>query len=397
MSQLSLDDFFQQDILNTLPGRLAYIDECGNFGFDFSAEDVSTHYTLCAVVVENTKLDALHKAVAQVKRDNGFANSEMKSSLIGNNYQRRNRIIAQLMGVDFRIVLLIADKRVFVDDSPLKNWKETFVKYLHKRLHLLLYHAYPKLKIIEDEFGSSEFQDSFRKYVAANRPKPNLLNEYDFDYCNSKDELLVQLADIVGGSINKKLTDTNSPDYFEMLKGKILVVEEFPNKNEPYWGTLGKNDYKFSNEVFNLAIKCADDYIAKNERNEELDIRIQVAFLRYLRFYVLNISPISYISSSKLLSVLNEYTAVKISRDFLFRRVIAPLRDHGIILASCTHGYKLPISVEDITTYLNQTHTVVAPMLHRMEICRTLIIQVTNGSLDVLNDPAFLRYKSYFD
>ncbi len=83
--------------------------------------------------------------------------------------------------------------------------------------------------------------------------------------------------------------------------------------------------------------------------------------------------------------------------NYLYRRIIAPLRDAGVILSSCSQGYKIPISVEDITTYINQTHTVVSPMLHRIEICRNLIKQQTSNDLDVLADPAFLKYKKYFD
>ncbi len=86
-----------------------------------------------------------------------------------------------------------------------------------------------------------------------------------------------------------------------------------------------------------------------------------------------------------------------IARNFLYRRVVAPLRDAGVLIASCPQGYKIPISVDDIVTYLNQTHTIVSPMLYRMGKCRDLILQNTYGNLDILNDPAFVKYKKYFD
>ena len=75
------------------------------------------------------------------------------------------------------------------------------------------------MKIIEDETGTTEFQESFKKYIAERSPQYSLLDEYDFDYCDSKDEILVQLADIIGGSINRSLTDPSAPNYLEMLKG----------------------------------------------------------------------------------------------------------------------------------------------------------------------------------
>ena len=73
------------------------------------------------------------------------------------------------------------------------------------------------------------------------------------------------------------------------------------------------------------------------------------------------------------------------------------MRDGGVILASCVHGYKIPISVEDITTYLNQTTSTVGPMLHRMGICRRLILQGTDNNLDILGNEAFLKYKRLFE
>jgi len=35
MYQLSFDDIVRNNILARQPGRIAFIDECGNFGFDF--------------------------------------------------------------------------------------------------------------------------------------------------------------------------------------------------------------------------------------------------------------------------------------------------------------------------------------------------------------------------
>ena len=106
---------------------------------------------------------------------------------------------------------------------------------------------------------------------------------------------------------------------------------------------------------------------------------------------------VNYLYANQIIRDIQEYTIQRITRNYLYRRVIAPLRDEGVIIASSSHGYKIPISVDDIKTYLNSTHTVVSPMLHRIGICRNLILQQTGNHLDVLDDPAFLRYKKYFD
>ena len=89
----------------------------------------------------------------------------MKSNVIGSNDKQRARIIGQFLPINFRIVLLIADKQKFAENSPLTEYKKSFIKYLHQRLYDTLYHVYPKLSIIEDEVGTTEFQSSFKKYV----------------------------------------------------------------------------------------------------------------------------------------------------------------------------------------------------------------------------------------
>lgn len=395
--QLSFDDIEKQQIVLSQPNRTAYIDECGSFGFDFASGGASKHYILCAVIVEDRNLQMLHNAIDVIKKNNGFAQTEMKSSKIGSDNNRRTRIISQLLPIDFRLIVFIADKEAFVKGSPLTEYKKSFIKFLHQRLYDRLYHVYPKLKIIEDETGSTEFQESFKKYIAERRPQYSLLDEYDFDYCDSKNESLVQLADLVAGSINRFLIDSTAPNYLEMLKGKILLTDEFPSKQEPYWGSTTPEECKFDKDIYALSTKCASDFITKNEMIDTDEKRAQVAFLQYLLFYAQNVDPTRYIHSNQLISVLREYTKQKISRNFLYRKVIAPLRDDGVIIASSSHGYKIPISVEDIKTYLNSTHTIVSPMLHRMGICRKLIQQQTGNQLDVLDDPAFLRYKKYFD
>jgi hypothetical protein len=396
MEQISIMDLDRKEALSSLPGRFAYIDECGNFGFDFDKEGTSLNYILCAVVVKSSDLPMLYAQVSKVKNENGFQTTEMKSSAIGNNHKRRNKILSELLQIKFHVILLIADKRRFVEESPLSTYRQSFIKYLHQRLYSTLYTTYPKLKIIEDQIGSSDFQSSFKQYVREHRP-PNLFNEYDFDYVDSRDELFVQPADIIGGSISKSLTVADAPNYLEMLKGKILSTIDFPDTKGPYWGSASEEDRRFDKEVYELAVHRARLFISEHEKELEGEKHLQVAALRYLLFYVQNVNAQTFVSSRQLLSVLEECAEKKVRLNYLYRRIIAPLRDAGVILSSCSQGYKIPISVEDITTYINQTHTVVSPMLHRIEICRYLIKQQTSNDLDVLADPAFLKYKKYFD
>ena len=397
MEQLTIYDYLESQRIGEMSGRTAFIDECGSFGFDFSSEGNSKYYLLCAVIVDDDEIDGLHEKIETVKKNSGFANTELKSSKVGNNIEKRNRIVSLLSPIPFRVILFVADKERFAKDSPITEYKQSFIKFLHQRFYDQLYKSYPKLKIIEDEVGSSEFQTSFRKYVENHRPEYNLFNQYDFDYTDSKDEVLVQLADFVGGTINKYLVEENVPNYVEMLRGKIVSYEEFPNKQEPYWGKINPEDCKYDKDIYTLSVKCARDYIEKNNKSDSFEIKARIVLLKYLLFYVENIDPVRFVSSYEVIGKIQEVLGHKTSKTYLFRRIIAPLRDDGVILSSCNKGYKIPVSMDDIITYFNQTHSTVAPMLHRIEVCRNLIQKKTIGKLDVLDDPAFSRYKRYFD
>ena len=393
--QLSLEDVQFQQYVNDQPGRAAFIDECGGFGFEFEKEGTSDYYILTAIVVENTKLQILHDQFQEVKKSNGLANTELKSSRVDD--KRRSRIMSQLMPLEFRIVLFIADKKQFYKDTPLADYKTVFIKNMDQHLYNLLYQAYPKLSILQDQTGYPEFQGTFKKYVEANRPEQNLFDKYEFDFVDSKDEVLVQLADFIGGSIYKSLVNTEYYNYLEMLKGKITATEFFPNQHEPYWGRLKPENCKYDKLIYTLAVKRARNYISKNEKDESDDKKMQVALLRYLLFYVSQVDPTRYVYSDELVLHLAEIIERRVTKEILFRRVIAPLRDEGVILASSVKGYKIPISVEDIISYLNQTTSTVGPMLHRMGMCRDSIMQGTDNNLDLFDDPAFLKYKKYFD
>lgn len=392
--QISFEDLELQKIADSQPERTAYIDESGGFGFDFSKPRTSKYYILCAVVVENEDLPKLHQEFEAIKKDNGLANTELKSSAI-RDLGRRNRIMNQILPLSFHIVLLIADKERFKRGTPLTDYEPVFLKNMGQHLYNLLYRAYPKCSIFQDEKGYPEFRESFKLYVERNRPQPNLFNTYDFDFINSKDEILVQLADFIGGSITKSLEDSDCTNYREMLRTKITAHEIFPNSYTPYWGKLNPEDKKYNEAVYNLAVKSVDAFISKFGDDKSDDRQMQVAVLEYLLYYVLQIDAARFVYSDELVEHLRDIRGFKITKNNLFRRVIARIRDEDVILASSGKGYKIPISVDDLMAYLNQTTTTTGPMMERMGKCRNLIKQGTD--LDLFDDPAFLKYKKYFD
>ncbi len=393
--QMSFYDVERLKRIALQPGRTAFLDECGNFGFNFQAEGTSLYYIVCAVVVDNKKIKEIERKVDELRRNN-FGKGEMKSSSISGNHTRRAKILTELLLLDFSLIILIADKRKFQKESPLANYRSPFVKYLHQKLYNSMYNVYPKLNIIEDEYGLSEFQEGYCEYIKENRPAPNLFSQYNFDYVKSQNSNIVQIADMIAGSIKQHLIDKKSPNALTIFKSKILDIINFPKAFKEY-GIEMSADKFYDVQIYTLAEQCATKYIEKNEHSKEEDIRLRVLFLRNLLFTVRNISKTKYLCSKEIVRWLSGLSEKHIiTSSYLYRRIIPQLRDADVIIASSGHGYKIPTSVKDISVYINQTDGIVSPMLNRIENCRKLIRKQTNGTLDILNDPALTKYKRFF-
>ena len=72
MHQLSFNDVQLMEYARMAPSRTAFIDESGNFGFDFSLAGTSKFYVICAIIVETAYLQSLQERVIEAKRTVGF-------------------------------------------------------------------------------------------------------------------------------------------------------------------------------------------------------------------------------------------------------------------------------------------------------------------------------------
>lgn len=78
----------------------AFCDEFGAFGFDFEKDNVSSHFIIAAIIVEEECLDLVQQEAERI-RQRFFQSGEMKSSNVGNNHKRRRLILEQLKELPF--------------------------------------------------------------------------------------------------------------------------------------------------------------------------------------------------------------------------------------------------------------------------------------------------------
>lgn len=394
--QLSFEDVVKYETTKKEPRRFAYIDEAGSFGFDFDKQDVQNFYIVCAVIVKENNIPEIERKVEEIRKHR-FGTGEMKSKSIGTDHTRRMAVFTDLLAMDFSILYLAADKRKFAEQSPLRDYKQSFIKYLHQKLYEAMYSAFPKLNIIEDEHGTSEFQTGYKKYVQNHRHVYNLLDDYNFDFVNSKNSNIVQIADILAGSALHRLEDNSFPDVFRIFKGSIIDIIHFPIENVVLPQNHNDLSSEYDSKIRELSYKRANDYIDKNQFSEQDEQRLKVLFLKHLLFVSQNDNQDKYIYADEIIKYLSLFSDERITKNYLYRRIIAKLRDDGVLIASSSKGYKLPVQLADIYDYLQQTDTIVAPMLARIQKCRIGVKQITDSQIDIFKLFDLDRYKRYFD
>ncbi len=182
-----------------MDGKHAFVDEYGAFGYDFASDGCSTHFIICAIIVDDTDLSNVTTEVEAIRRKY-FQQGEIKSSKVGINHIRRINILNELKRLPFGIFVLVCDKREIFEQSGLR-YKQSFYKFINNIVYQELRTAYPKLVITADEIGGNDFITSFAKYVRSKEIPLSLFDESLFRFQNSKDSVITQVADLVCGSL----------------------------------------------------------------------------------------------------------------------------------------------------------------------------------------------------
>ena len=373
--------------------ELAFIDEIGDNGLDFSKSGTSTHFIVSAVIIEESKLNELETQVESI-RSKYFQKGEMKSKSIGINDERRIKILKSLLDVDFHFFSIVVDKRRLKTKGF--EYKQSFYKHLHTRLDSELFRLFPSIKIVADEHGHDKFKQEFINYV--NRRHIRDLFNQNFILSNSKSSPLIQLADIISGTLARcfevsKISNVKD-QFFALLKSKTLEIREWPYSYTEY--KIDKDEFVEFNEVIaESGIRLATDFITKYEDSSSQVLIDQTSCLKYLVFYVQNINATQYVPTKTLIDNINSYRTERIRMHYFRSKVIAKLRDAGLLISSSPKGYKIPINNKDLFDFVNHTNSYIEPMINRLLKYRNIIKAITKNEVDIIDIPS-LKYVSKF-
>jgi hypothetical protein len=202
---------------------LVFLDESGDAGFKFE-KGSSTHFVI-ALVIFDDPLDAEETAL-MIKRVRQQLKVHEKFEFKFNKMDdfRRLQFLEAMRDAKFRVRIMLVDKRKLYSDH-LRESKDSFYNYFvskvlkHNRGHIV------NAKLRVDGSGSRDFKNALNAYLRK-KLEPGVI--LDCKFVDSKADNLVQLADMISGSIYRANHPTNADSgFFDRIRHKIEDLWRF--------------------------------------------------------------------------------------------------------------------------------------------------------------------------
>ncbi len=387
------------------PNR-CYLDEFGSHGFDFTKADVSSHFIVGGPIVVEDSVDGLLAQLDSVAA-NHFGGGVIKSKNVGNDDERRLKILHDLLELDFHLFSLVVDKRE-ITDGPIRRYKRTFIKYLNSLAYDELYLSFPRLKLFADEIGTKEFMDGFVRYVEKKHLQKDIFGNAEFGFQSGRSNRLTQLADFIVGTLARFFDVTKrSPRANEIMgalqrSGKLLPIAQWPKRPDHSFQTQAMPGFEtmvaaVDEVIEDQSIRTAQRFLEDAKESTDEFIREQSASLNYMLHTLAYDDPARYISTKEFMENLALYPDMLDQKKPFGRCVMGRMRDAGVLISSNGKGYKLVVNHKDLEQFVKYYDSYIGPMLKRLRTCRNKIRLVTQNELDILDAEKYRYLKSFFD
>lgn len=374
--------------------KYVFVDESGNESLDLGQSGVSNHYIVVAVVVDLEEHAATMEVFERVRREQ-FQKTEMKSTLIGENHDRRRRILDALAAAPFGLYVLDVDKRDLTSQGF--NFWRSFIKNLHGRLYKNICKDFPSVHVQADRIKSPWFVRELQAYVEKINTTP-LFNTTLWEFVDSKSNVGVQAADVIAGTLALCERDGWTPrcrGYIHVLKERVRHFDRYPQPLAPYTvQPEADHDNRFDAAIAGRARMEASEFVVKFRDSDESDLRLAVRCVQNLITYGDTHGLDAWMPTEPLRRQLDEMSEDEVGEHKL-RSIIGRLRDAGVLIASrSAGGYKLPTCIQDLFEFLNRQNTQIAPMLNRVRMARDTIRRATDGGLDILQPEGYANLRN---
>jgi len=295
----------------------------------------------------------------------------------GNKQAALETIAPKLAKLPFSIYAFILDKQKLIAEGGFGSQRALFA-YLNKEIFDNLFHEGKDMQVQVFK-ETTDFVDSFITYIEE-RHQPDLFDSSSYSFLGEFDNGFMDLAKLISDVLLEKYASGKESSFLQKLSERVVRIKLLPDF---------ELDLDFEGEdsldelIARYAIERAEEYVRKFEGSGVQVEQDRVNFLKFL-LTQLAIDPKRYVYSDEIIQNMKRFSRDSISKEYLMREVTGPLRDAGLLLASTSKGYKIPVSNSDLLDYVNFSSSMALPMLRRLEKSRDKVLEVTGGKLDIL-------------
>jgi ribonuclease HII len=201
--------------------QILIIDESGDAGIS-NKEGVSKYITFGVVFFENLISAQECDSKLEILKNQMGIDTEFKFSKLSTN--KRLRFLKEIVNSEFYFFYVTIDKQSIVKSG---NFDEaSFYKYACSLGFLLAKPYLENAVVIVDGSGSKEFQNVFKKYI--NNQLDGKISKFKIQ--DSKKNNLIQLADMVAGSVAKRTSIKAERDqYYNIIKHRCIDHKYYPD------------------------------------------------------------------------------------------------------------------------------------------------------------------------
>lgn len=178
---------------------LVFIDDSGDAGF--KTEHGSSPIFVIALVIfdDNLEAEKTSLTIKELRRKLKFSDLfEFKFNKSNRNIKKN--FLESVSKYKFRTRAIVVQKKS-IYSQRLKNYKENFYNFIVMQVLKHSVKSIKNAKIKFDKRGEKSLRDEMRVYLSKELDNKNKKIFSDFKFVDSKQNTLVQLADMVAGSI----------------------------------------------------------------------------------------------------------------------------------------------------------------------------------------------------
>lgn len=203
---------------------LVFIDESGDAGFQINKGSSPIFVIALVIFAENTDAERTASALKTLKQGLHFPDS-MEFKYSKSRLVVKQKFFACCTHLPFTIRAIVVQKNI-ITSHHLQNHTEHFYNYF---IGQVLKHANgtirnAKLKV--DKRGEKRVRDELRTYLSRELDNKHTKIFDEVKGVDSKEDILVQLADMVAGCIAAHSQEKNS-DIFKLLTPRIDDIWSF--------------------------------------------------------------------------------------------------------------------------------------------------------------------------